>query len=101
MFPPFDCDADALPAGDRCDTVCPSQSPDFLRRRTRYIPCCWVACVPLTVTATYIAMTDDVYFYLSAFHANVDLSEDTSIRQRYTQDISSFLFFYIYYSYSY
>ena len=44
-------------------------------------------------------MKDDVYFYLSAFHANVDRSEDTSIRQRYTQDISSFLFFYIYYSY--
>ena len=52
-------------------------------------------------------MKDDANFYLSAFHANVDRSEDTSIRQRYTQDLPLPLyifflchtFFYIIYTY--
>ena len=38
-------------------------------------------------------MKDDAYFYLCAFHANVDRSEDTIIRQRYAQDLYPFLFF--------
>ena len=83
MFPPFDSDADALPAAGDATLYVPILY--CLRRRTIYLASSWVACVPLTVTATYIAMKDDAYFYLFAFHyANVDRSEDTSIRQWYT-----------------
>ena len=41
-------------------------------------------------------MKDDADFYLCAFHANVDRSDDASNRQRYTQDLS-FPIFYTYF----